>query len=113
MDNSIYQCHIVDAFRLEAGRIVRDADTEFWRESLEPVTINMSSGMVQLGAGGTPVQWEILQSGGPEWDFVAVKKEPGNTVLSTIRFRSWERYPQMVMTVNGFTFATGVGEASY
>ena len=112
MDHPTYRCRIIDAFKLEGGRITRDAETESWRELLDPVIVDIDSGVVQLGAQGTPVQWEILQRGGPGWDFSATKSEPGNTVLTTIRIRLWETTVQMVLTVNGFTFATGICEPS-
>ncbi len=110
MDDPIHRCRIIDAFKLEGGRIIRDAETESWRELLDPIQVDINSGVVQLGPHGTPVQWEIVQNGRPGWDFMAAKSEPGNTVLTMLRIRLWETTIQMVMTVNGFTFATGICE---
>jgi hypothetical protein len=101
-------CRIIDAFKLAGGRILRDVETESWRELLDPIVVDIDSGIIQLGPQSTPVQWEIVQRGGPGWDFVAEKREPGNTVLSTLRIRLWEINAQMVLTVNGFTLATGI-----
>jgi hypothetical protein len=99
---------IIDAFKLAGGRITRDVETESWRELLDPIIVDIDSGIIQLGPQSTPVQWEIVQRGGPDWDFVAEKREPGNTVLSTLRIRLWETNAQMVLTVNGFTIATAI-----
>ncbi len=110
MDHPTHRCRIVDAFTLEGGRITRDAETESWRELLDPIDVDIERGIVQLGAQGTPVQWEIVQRGAPGWDFVVAKREPGNTVLTTLRIRAWETTVQMVVTVNGFTFASGICE---
>ncbi len=105
------RCRVIDAFKLAGGRITRDLETESWRELLDPVIVDVDSGIIQLGRGGAPRRWEILQRGDPGWDFVAEKREAGNTVLSTLRIRLWESTVQMVLTVNGFTFATGICEA--
>jgi hypothetical protein len=110
MDHPSYRCRITDAFKLELGRITRDAETELWRELLEPVVVDINSGIVQMGASGMPVQWEILQRGEPGWDFLAARAVAGDTVLCTLRIRMWENPIQMVMTMNGFTFASGVCE---
>jgi hypothetical protein len=99
---------IIDAFKLAGGRIMRDAETESWRQLLDPIVVDVDSGIIQLGPQSTPVLWEIVQRGGPGWDFVAEKREPGNTVLSTVRIRLWEDNAQLVLTVNGFTLATGI-----
>jgi hypothetical protein len=104
------RCRIIDVFKLEGGRITRDAETESWREMVDPIEADTGSGMVRLGAHGTPTQWDIVQGTGPGWDFIAEKRESGNTVLSTLRIRTWESNTQMVLTVNGFTFATGICE---
>lgn len=110
MDHPTHRCRIVDTFRLEGGHITRDAETESWRELLDPIDVDVERGIVQLGAQGTPLQWEIVQRGAPDWDFVVAKREPGSTVLTTLRIRLWETMVQMVVTVNGFTFATGICE---
>jgi hypothetical protein len=107
-EHGSHSCRIIDAFKLAGGRITRDVETESWRELLDPVVVDIDSGIIQLGPQSTPVQWEIVQRGGPDWDFVAEKREPGNTVLSTLRVRLWETNAQMVLTVNGFTLATGL-----
>jgi hypothetical protein len=109
-DHSAYRCQIIDAFKLEGGRIRRDAETESWRELVDPIQVIIKSGIIQLGPDGIPVQWEIMQSAEPGWDFVAEKSESGNTVLSTLRMRLWESTVQVVLTINGFTFATGTCE---
>src|SRR5262245_39360802 len=106
----VHHCRIVDTFKLERGGIARDAETESLRELLHPILVNLQTGVVKLGAAGAPVVWGIVQRGGGGWDFVAVRSEPGDTVLSTIRIRTWEEPIQMVMIVNGFTFATGICE---
>ena len=106
----VHHCRIVDTFKLERGGITRDAETESLRELLHPILVNLQTGVVKLGAAGAPVVWGIVQRGGGGWDFVAVRSEPGDTVLSTIRIRTWEEPIQMVMIVNGFTFATGICE---
>jgi hypothetical protein len=103
-------CRVIDAFKLGGGRIIRDAETESWRQLLNPVMVDIDSGIVQLGAESVPSQWEVLQRGGPGWDFMAEKREPGATVLSTLRIRLWESTVQMLLTINGFTFVTGVCE---
>ena len=72
--------------------------------------MNLQTGVVRVGAAGAPVVWGIVQRGEAGWDFVAVRSEPGDIVLSTIRIRTWEEPIQMVMIVNGFTFATGICE---
>jgi hypothetical protein len=105
-----FRCRIIDAFKLEGGRITRDAETESWREMVAPIAADTDAGIVQLGAHGTPTPWEIVQGTGPGWDFVAEKRESGNTVVSTLRIRTWESTAQMVLTVNGFTFVTGICE---
>ena len=105
-----YHCRIVDSFKLERGRITRDAETESLRQLLHPVMVNLQTGVVKVGAAGAHVVWGIVQRGEAGWDFVAVRSEPGDTVLSTIRIRTWEEPIQMVMIVNGFTFATGICE---
>jgi hypothetical protein len=109
-DRSKHRYRVVDVFKLEGGRITRDAETESWRGTVNPVLVDLDSGIIQLGACGTPVQWDIVQSAGPGWDFIAVRREFGNTVLSTLRVRPWESPAQMVLTLNGFTFVTGIGE---
>jgi hypothetical protein len=106
----VQHCRIVDAFKLERGRITRDAETESLSELLHPILVNLQTGVVKVGAAGAPVAWGIVQQGEAGWDFVAVRSEPGDTVLSTIRIRTWEEPIQMVMIVNGFTFATGICE---
>ena len=106
----VHHCRIIDTFKLERGGITRDAETESLRELLHPILVNLQTGVVTLGATGAPVVWSIVQRGGGGWDFVAVRSEPGDTVLSTIRIRTWEEPIQMVMIVNGFTFATGICE---
>jgi hypothetical protein len=106
----VHHCRIIDAFKLERGRITRDAETESLRELLHPILVDLQTGVVKVGAAGAPVAWGIVQSGAAGWDFVAVRSEPGDTVLSTIRIRTWEEPIQMVMIVNGFTFATGICE---
>lgn len=113
MDHPTHRCRIVDTFRLEGGRITRDTETESWRELLDPIDVDIERGIVQLGTHGTPVQWEIVQRGAPGWDFVVAKREPGNTVLTTLRIRVWETTVQMVVSVNGFTFATGICEVRH
>jgi hypothetical protein len=109
-DHATCHCRIIDVFKLEGGRITRDAETESWRELVDPIVVDTDSGIIQLGTNSTPMQWEIVQSAGPGWDFVAEKRESGNTVLSRLRVRLWERPPQLVLTINGFTFATGICE---
>ena len=109
-DHSKHRYRIVDAFRLEGGRITRDAETESWRVTFDPVVVDIDSGVIQLGASGTPVQWEIVQSAGPGWDFVAVRRDSSNTVLSTLRVRPCDSPAQMVLILNGFTFVTGIDE---
>ena len=109
-DSDIHDCQILDTFKLEAGCITRDAETEMWRKLLNPISVNVSTGMVKMGPAGVPLPWGILQYGNAEWDFVAARSEPGATMLSTLRIRMWERPIQMVMIVNGFTFATGICE---
>ncbi len=106
------RCRIIDAFKLAGGRITRDAETEAWRELVDPIMVDLDSGIIQLGLQGAPLQWEVVQRAEPGWDFVAEKREPGNTVLSTLRVRLWESTVQMVLTVNGFTFATGICDVS-
>ena len=106
----VHHCRIIDAFKLECGRITRDAETESLRELLHPILVDVQTGVVKVGAAGAPVAWGIVQSGAAGWDFVAERSEPGDTVLSTIRIRTWEEPIQMVMIVNGFTFATGICE---
>jgi hypothetical protein len=106
----IHRCRIIDTFKLEHGRITRDAETEQWHELLEPIVVNVNSGVVKMGAAGRPLRWGILQRGVSGWDFVAERTEPGDTVLSTLRMRLWETPIQMVLIVNGFTFATGICE---
>jgi len=106
----VQHCRIVDAFKLERGRITRDSETESLRELLHPILVNLQTGVIKVGAAGAPVAWGIVQQGEAGWDFVAVRSEPGDTVLSTIRIRTWEEPLQMVMIVNGFTFATGICE---
>jgi hypothetical protein len=106
----VQHCRIVDSFKLERGRITRDAETESLREILHPIVVNLQTGVVRVGAAGAPVVWGIVQRGEAGWDFVAVRSEPGDIVLSTIRIRTWEEPTQMVMIVNGFTFATGICE---
>src|ERR1043166_1671645 len=91
-----HSCRIIDAFKLADGRIMRDMETESWRELLDPIVVDIDSGIIQLGPQGTHVQWEIVQRGGPGWDFVAEKREPGNTVLGTLRIRLWETNAQLV-----------------
>jgi hypothetical protein len=107
----VHYCRIVDTFKLERGCISRDAETESLRELLHPILVNLQTGVVRVGAAGAPVVWGIVQRGEAGWDFVAVRSEPGDTVLSTIRIRTWEKPIQMVMIVNGFTFATGICES--
>lgn|SRR5215475_3008276 len=107
----IHRCRIKDAFKVEDGRVVRDHETEFWRQILDSLVVNTRSGVVRIGASGTPVQWDVVQSAEPGWDFLATKSEPGNTVISTIRIRLWEDPVQLVMTMNGFTFAIGTCQA--
>ena len=106
----VQRCRIVDTFKLERGRITRDAETESLRELLHPILVNLQTGVVKVGAAGAPVAWGIIQQGEAGWDFVAVSSEPEDTVLSTLRLRTWEEPVQMVMIVNGFTFATGICE---
>jgi len=106
----LQQCRIIDTFKLERGRITRDAETESLRELLHPIVVNLLTGVVKVGTAGVPVAWGIVQQGEAGWDFLAVRSEPGDTVLSTIRIRTWEEPIQMVMIVNGFTFATGICE---
>src|SRR5262245_16205192 len=106
----VHHCRIVDTFKLERGGIARDAETESLRELLHPILVNLQTGVVKLGAAGAPVVWGIVQRGGGGWDFVAVRSEPGDTVLSTIPMRTWADPFQWVMIVNGFTLATGICE---
>jgi hypothetical protein len=105
-------CRVIDAFRLAGGRIIRDAETESWRELVNPMVVDIDSGMIQLGAQSVPLQWEILQRDAPGWDFVAKKREGGGTVLSTLRIRLWESTVQVLLTINGFTFVSGICEIS-
>jgi hypothetical protein len=107
----VYRCQVTDAFKLECGHIIRDRETEFWRDLLHPVVVDTETGMVRMGAEGTPLRWSILQQGSGEWDFVAALR--GDTSLSTIRIRVWEDPVQIVITVNGFMFAAGLCQPVY
>jgi len=104
----VYRCELTDTFRLERGQIIRDRETEFWRDLLHPVVVDTGTGMVRMGPDGTPLRWGILQQGAGEWDFVAVQPAYGDAVLSTIRIRVWEDPVQIVVAVNGFMFAAGI-----
>jgi hypothetical protein len=106
----IHRCHILDVFKVEQGRVTRDAETKRWRELLHPVLVDVRTGIVQMGDAGTPVRWGILQRGEAGWDFVASRAGPDDSIVSTLRLRMWETPMQMVVAINGFTFATGICE---